>query len=544
MNDKATKRNSFNNRTIIRGKLTLKSDMSIGDGWVEATENDTSTDVAKVALDGNKNPIIPGSAVKGVLRHYLKDCEADPNLVEQVFGKSAAAKTVWNQELSEKEMGFGGRVDFLNSTATTSIVLRTIDYAGIDRVTRTTADGVLYSSRAVPAGTTFDVCIIGYDLDEQHLGMLLAALDGFNRTTSPLRLGSSHANFGGTAVWKSDAITRVDVSALKSWWNAQPSTPVNTWRKSFIHDDGSTLLKTCQTAFPDSSLKTPPCLTLKVTLQFDGPFLVNDSRFEAKKIESDEAAQKDATTKPDKAPDLRPRKTADGRVVLPASSIRGAFRSQAERICSTIGKPCLDPRNLKAKAGEAPDFAVLFGLAGQRAAIQFTDFVSPKPHTPVTRTFVAIDRFTGGSAKGSEDSKSGKRSGKLYTIEYAQEPMLSGHIQIDLQKVTPAALGLLALVFRDLIEGDITFGMGASKGFGSCRATVTLEAAHGIGGVLGDHRFSVIPETLRQLTTVDQFRNPDNYKPLIQACVAAFRNLPGSQPAAAAPAVAERGIHR
>ena len=102
-------------------------------------------------------------------------------------------------------------------------------------------------------------------------------------------------------------------------------------------DHRSTVLKTSEAAFPDTRISHPACLKLKVTLQFDGPFLVNDSRFQAK--END--------------PDLRPRKTPDGKIVLPASSIRGAFRSQAERICRTIGKSCLHPRNLKAKADEA-----------------------------------------------------------------------------------------------------------------------------------------------------------------------------------------------
>jgi CRISPR/Cas system CSM-associated protein Csm3 (group 7 of RAMP superfamily) len=511
VNGRSTTRNAFKNRTIIRGTLKLKSAMSICDGWVEASGDNHSTDVATVALNGTGQPVIPGSSLKGVLRHYLEECGARAELIEQVFGRNASEKKLWNSDLSESELGAGGRADFFTSTADGTTNLLTVDFAGIDRITRTTVDGVLYSSRAVPVGTKFNVCIIGYDLTDEQLGMLLVALKGFNRETGPVRLGSGHADHGGTARWELGTITRVDGASVGSWWNSK--TPrQGVWRDAFHEDHRGHLIQAAETAFPEDSLSRPPRLTLKVSLQFDGPFLVNDSRHAAG----------------ENGPDLRPRRLSDGRIVLPASSVRGVLRSQAERICRTINKPCIDPRNLKARESEAPDFAGLFGLAGRRAALQITDFISPMPLRTLTRTFVAIDRFTGGAAKGAEDVKSGKRRGKLYTIEYSQEPLLTGKIHIELNRVTPAAIGLLALVGRDLIEGDVTFGMGASRGFGSCHAQISLESVEGILSLMRDNRFG---ELLKDHSTVSEefIRSPDGYRPIIQTCVAAFRKLPESQ---------------
>ncbi len=74
---------------------------------------------------------------------------------------------------------------------------------------------------------------------------------------------------------------------------------------------------------------------------------------------------------------------------------------------------------------------------------------------------MAIDRFTGGAAPGLK-----------FDADYADRPRLTGKIRVDLDRIEPWALGLLALTFRDLIEGDITFGFGASKGYGICQATI------------------------------------------------------------------------
>jgi hypothetical protein len=75
--------------------------------------------------------------------------------------------------------------------------------------------------------------------------------------------------------------------------------------------------------------------------------------------------------------------------------------------------------------------------------------------------FVAIDRFT---AAGGMDNRK-------FNAEGCWQPQLKGAVTIDLERLeklgdpTPS-LGLLALVLRDLADGDLSFGWGAGKGYG------------------------------------------------------------------------------
>ena len=70
--------------------------------------------------------------------------------------------------------------------------------------------------------------------------------------------------------------------------------------------------------------------------------------------------------------------------------------------------------------------------------------------------FVAIDRFTGGAADGAK-----------FDAVLAGITTLAGTLTIDLARLKKVddqfrSLGLLALVLRDLSEGDIVLGSGSA----------------------------------------------------------------------------------
>ena len=95
--------------------------------------------------------------------------------------------------------------------------------------------------------------------------------------------------------------------------------------------------------------------------------------------------------------------------------------------------------------------------------LEVSDFVADAPLTATeVQEFVAIDRFTGGAADA-----------KKFNAHFVYRPTLKGRLSILLEDLRPWSLGLLALTVRDLIEGDITFGWGASKGYGACRAEIS-----------------------------------------------------------------------
>ena len=101
----------------------------------------------------------------------------------------------------------------------------------------------------------------------------------------------------------------------------------------------------------------------------------------------------------------------------------------------------------------------VFGAPGWRAPIRFSDFSALPPHpTKLPRQqFVAIDRFTGGASRG-----------KLFDAERPDSVTLAGGVEIESNRMCFSGYGLLALVLRDLSEGDIQFGLGRAKGYGSC----------------------------------------------------------------------------
>jgi CRISPR/Cas system CSM-associated protein Csm3 (group 7 of RAMP superfamily) len=210
------------------------------------------------------------------------------------------------------------------------------------------------------------------------------------------------------------------------------------------------------------------CVGLTVTLKFDSNFLVNDPSQTGKAL-------------PDQEPlHHAPLRDIDNLVLLPPRSFRGAFRSHAEKILRTMGKKACYPDsksdscepiyNKKKGITNLCPACQVFGAPGWRSPFQVTPFKPKSTEAELagskfSQEFLAIDRFKGG---GAESAK--------FNAESVYRPVLEGQIKLDLTalKGTPAAawaIGLLALTLRDLQEGDITFGFGASKGYGSCEAT-------------------------------------------------------------------------
>lgn len=168
-----------------------------------------------------------------------------------------------------------------------------------------------------------------------------------------------------------------------------------------------------------------------------------------------------------------------GRVYIPGSSLKGVFRTYAEKIARTVGARCCNPfddtfcgkkaNEAKVSAGTAiysdRNYACricqLFGSTAMASRIKFNDAYPLDGHPPKTetRTGVAIDRILGSVAHGPFDF----------------EVVTTGTFKtaIHLRNFELWQLGLLALVLRDLEEGLIPIGFGKSRGLGEVTAQVT-----------------------------------------------------------------------
>ena len=460
----------FQPRYRISGLLTVQTALHVGDGLAVAGRL-PSTPAVKVntfCVNHAGTAFIPGSTIKGVLFAWL-----------QASGLSnAQSKVVFGEVDANKEPISGGKAEFRDAVLTrlsppqpntdqnpdgqrrnwnarrgTCVEPR----VAIDPRTKTADDQKLFQIEYVPDGSKFHVSVELPMASDEELLLLLRAFEAFNEAVNPLRIGSDQANHWGSVHWGLTGVEKIDAAAVAQWIT-QPIIGQLPFNPHPARVD--TLRQQARTTFPGTNATTR--LRINVTLQFSGPFLVNDpsqARFAADgefSIGHSSLLRQDGS-----------------RFYLPSSSLRGAFRGQAARIWRTIAQQSnVGPENEQKSEAKTRDdlqrlqgFYRLFGAPGWRAPIEITDFeiTSASRHD---QEFIAIDRFTGGGAYR-----------KKFNARARHRPTATGTISIDLARLRNVCAGnwhwavmVMLFALRDLREGDITFGFGAGKGYGHCSA--------------------------------------------------------------------------
>lgn len=448
---------SFNNRWMIRGILTNRTNMHIGNGEA-VTRSALLGDEQKpvliqaVATDVSGRAYIPGSAIKGNLRAWLERNAIQSDIMEKLFGSRD----------QEKVDAFGGAVEFWDARAVklddiamlpphwdAERLTGVVASVAINRQTGAATDNKLFHQEYVPPGVGFAVTITGQDIEDDEIALLLHALENGSAGDEPILLGAASANCWGSYSWRLSEIRFMDKKGVERWLNSGTGTTGYNALEAlprervdelagFARGYATTIAGRCR-------------LVLGVTLYFEAPFLVNDRL----RVDKNETA------------DHIPRRDEQNRLILPATAFRGALRSQAERIVRTSGgkacgpeKPC-DPITDRDQLKKRCPVCRVFGCGGWRSLLGISDFIATTEPKPLKQEFVAIDRFTGGAADK-----------KKFNAQAALNPVMEGTITLDLAKCAPADLGLLTLALRDLIEGDITFGFGSAKGYGACRSQI------------------------------------------------------------------------
>lgn len=478
---------SFLNRWMIVGRLTTTAPLHIGNGDVterkDFTNDKSKSDVTRrkdlnnekskeaiqinaIGTDHNGRPYLPGSSLKGNLRALANQLKLPT--VEEIFGSPDP----------ELKTSVGGKAEFYDACVPDNAPVfphdpphwlaarRTGVSAGvtIDRITRTASDERLFHEEFVPPGVSFEVKISGQDYTDAEITDLLWLLNSFNSGVA--KLGAGTGSGYGSMKWELTDLQRMTTEDVARWIaNGAPSTGYAALQslKQAERQTYETRAAQVRTVMPQ-----PEALILNIRLDFQSNFLVNDpSR---------------TGTLDEKKAGHTPLLNVDGKPLLHATSIRGAFRSQAEKIVRTIGNEkcacylndrgerasCLAIESIDALPDLCPTCQI-FGAAGWKAAIQFSDFLaidSIREENLFQQEFVAIDRFTGGGAEA-----------KKFNARSMDRPTLHGTITIDLARLKNVAdngwpLGLLVLVLRDLIEGDVRFGLGSAKGYGTARLTI------------------------------------------------------------------------
>jgi CRISPR/Cas system CSM-associated protein Csm3 (group 7 of RAMP superfamily) len=420
---------------------------------------------------------MPGNSLKGVLRTWLKKhaTSGELNTLLDLFGYQIG------------EDGTGGRVTFYDAIAIPPSpeilgflarypmwdpqrLAAVVSNVAIHRTRQTARHQKLFYTEFVPADVSFGIEIDGVSNEDEwtrEVALLLRALEASGKFPIELALGSNTTNGWGQWRWSLDAICRTTPESVKNWLVGFDSSPT-IWKSALQPVDSVTSEQL--RADTAASVGSWPATKVRVflRLQFSGPFLVNDV-----------TKTKDFPNSGSEA-NHAPALTHDGRVLLRAESIRGRLRAQAERIIRTLHPEMAcditDPVHACGPVFREDDLGnvclacALFGTTGWASPIDFSDFRSPEnaprysQHTLLRQEHVAIDRFDGGGVDAAK-----------FNTSYVESPLLEGEIHLDTFRMKEWQYGLLALLLRDLVEGDLAFGFGSNKGYGACKASVQVD---------------------------------------------------------------------
>jgi CRISPR/Cas system CSM-associated protein Csm3 (group 7 of RAMP superfamily) len=508
----------FTNRWLFLGTLTTRSPLHVGDGESALLhQRATGTPVPErpirystICRDHEDKAYIPGSSIKGSLRALVLGLHNQEDAKGGLQDGGWASLLGWDNPSAQGAEG--GKLEFWDAfhvggkgTNGETIAARptNLEQAGrdrrrpwwvferrtcvavgvsLDRRTRSARKKLLDHLEYVPAGETFQLEISGDNLSDQEALRALALLHRLD--SGAARLGAQASNDWGCVSFRLEKVCRLDQSNLEAW-ASRPEPGLSALPPLANHERD----QMWQEAGRLTISAPPRRLVFHLELTFASPWIIRDPR----QRERVDALRDGNANGQERPPGMSFVVDEDGRPFVPAESLRGALRARAEMILRTLGLHCdkhpaeIEPvctRHQTTAGGlEAVgrhDLAArLFGMAGWMGPLRTARLTSQdQPTAPLRQESVAIDRFTGGAA---DELK--------FDAELATESTLQGELTLDLDRLAAvdpklASLGLLLLVLRDLVEGDIPIGAGSSRGQGWCAAEVSVKelATHPIAG--------------------------------------------------------------
>ena len=90
----------------------------------------------------------------------------------------------------------------------------------IDPARGTAKDKLLYKADIVPPGVAFELNLVGQNLSDEELGLVLLALEGFNSQIYPIDVGARGGRGYGRMKFEMGTVYRLDKDGLKTWLKA------------------------------------------------------------------------------------------------------------------------------------------------------------------------------------------------------------------------------------------------------------------------------------------------------------------------------------
>ena len=462
-------------RWVITGELVLDSAAHLGNG-----EKGTAVDMALVRDRAEDKLLLSGASQAGGLRSYVLD-----RLVGYAAEETTTLKTVANLFGGARGDDEGGQsplivFDSIPSDAQSSEIR---DGVAMKAETGLADDHKKFDLEVLPAGARFpirfELLVADTTKEQDQLSLLVTALSGLEKGEIPIGarrsrgLGACHARH-----WRA---TRFDLQTKEGWmaWlsskHEQPIPDSEAAKES--------IQQALKDAWPGLTLTDQPDkrkrLIIKAQLSLQGGLLVRSP--------GTGATDADVT-----------HLSSGGQAVLPGTSLAGALRARALRIAWVV-------RNGK---GDAEEWVKdVFGprLVGttnpdsrpHASRLKITE----KPITESTRlrpNRIKIDRFTGGVVDGAL---------------FDEEPVYGGKVEVtlELRNPQPGETGLVLLLLKDLLTGDLPVGGTSSVGRGVLKGTANV-TTNGKDCTL-DPEKSADPKTVKDLNEeVQKFHTAESRK--------------------------------
>ncbi|GIX46057.1 MAG: hypothetical protein KatS3mg131_0268 [Candidatus Tectimicrobiota bacterium] len=424
-------------RWTIEADLVLESATHLGGESLEPT------DMMLLRDPRTGRPLLPGTSLAGALRSHLADVlggyrTAEDARVARLFGGARG-----------DDVGPQSPVIVFDSLgelpANYPVEIR--DGVQIDAARGIAEDRKKFDFEVLPTGTRFplrfDLLIPSANQEEELLSLLVTALGGLS--SGDIVLGARRSRGLGavrTEGWRS---VRYDLSSRDGWMSwilSDAESP--TARDGKDHHDAAAA---CQAARPGLMLQRYDDrrrrIVAELALCLKRPLLVRS-----------------APVTPD-APDAAHMQSA-GRSVLPGTSLAGVLRKEALRVArivrQTQGDAALWVERLFGARMEGTENIVSTQLKASRLRIS----ESAIEHGTRTRPArVRIDRFTQGVVPGALFDEEVEHAGTV-------------RVRMELRNPEPGELGLLVLLLKDLLSGDLPVGGTSAVGRGVMQGTATL----------------------------------------------------------------------
>lgn len=473
----------------VTGKLTFSTALHVGVG-----QGEVGTD-APLRRNEKGEVILPGTALAGALRTMATRLAAQINFAGQsrpiclaLIGGRRGRETcdcpvchLFGEIYPGEDETSGGRASRLwvfDAPMVEAPLSFIRDGVGIDRSTGAAARAARakYDFEILPAGAEFTLRFELEDGSENDQILLAAVLAEWQ--AGRIWLGGGVSRGLGNASLSQVHYYKNDLQSGPSLLNYLKSPdPITS-----AYEEEDWLHRFSTEARSQARVGKPPFIEVTFSLEFDGLFLTQDTTASGM-LGFDHVSLLDGapgSTKP-----LRP--------VLTGAGLKGALRSHAERIARTLAayqafqqtdpltaflntcpacNPLQDQPDLPLtkcsqvndlrRYSEAQDQDLclacqLFGSSQRGSRLRVMD--APLSGEPVWKAvdFLAIDRFTGGGVEGAK-----------FDAAALWRPTFK--VSLFLEHPQEWELGWLALVMRDIAEGNISFGFGAAKGFGRASA--------------------------------------------------------------------------